>query len=92
MTADDRVGIGVGLLVLGLAGGAIFLFQVLPADPQLPSWLDYRFFHSFLRALPHRDRVLPEAIFDAALGVIGLVGAACFFFLGLTSADRPSEK
>lgn len=69
MTADDKCGIGSGLLALGLAGGVIFLTQYLPGG-----------LFGF-----HREMVTVEAVFDAVLFVIGLPAGLYLFVKGAKS-------
>ncbi|MGA2068193.1 MAG: hypothetical protein ABSG86_24690 [Thermoguttaceae bacterium] len=65
MTADDRCGLGAGLLALGLFGGFAFLSQ-LPED--------------VLAFLPHREMFKPEAVLDALFFVCGVPAAIWLFF------------
>ena len=69
MTADDKCGIGSGLLALGLAAGMIFLAQYLPNG-----------LFGF-----HREMVNAEAAFDAIVFVIGFPAGLYLFFKGATS-------
>ena len=68
MTADDKCGIGAGLLALGLAAGLILLSQLLPANA--------------LTFLPHREMVKAEAVFDAILLIFALPAGIFFFIQG----------
>jgi hypothetical protein len=67
MTTDDKFGLGVGCLALGLAAGAIFLAQYLSGG--------------FL-GLAHRDLVVPEAAFDVILFLVGVPVGIYFFYQG----------
>ena len=53
MSNDDKLGIGAALLALGLAAGVILMAQFLPKE--------------VLPFLPHRELIVPEAIFDGIL-------------------------
>jgi len=75
MTTDDKFGLGVGALALGLAAGAIFLAQFLP--------------NGFL-LLPHRDLVLPEAIFDVVVCALGIPAGIVLFYKGIRSESQDS--
>ena len=80
MSTDDKFGIGAGLMALGLAAGVILLAQFLPPD--------------VLKFLPHRERVVPEAIFDGIVCVLALPAGIYFFVLGDVSGskDQPSDE
>jgi len=75
MTTDDKFGLGVGSLALGLAGGLIFLAQYLPSG---------------LLGLSHRDLLMPEAIFDVILCVVGVPVGIYFFYQG-ARAEKQDE-
>ena len=77
MSTDDKFGIGAGLLALGLAAGVILLGQWLPAD--------------VLSFLPHREMVVPEAIFDGILCALALPAGIYFFILGTLSGSKDEE-
>jgi len=78
MSTDDKFGIGAGLMALGLAAGLILLAQFLPAD--------------VLTFLPHRERVVPEAIFDAIVCALALPAGIYFFVLGTLSGSKDQES
>ena len=44
-----------------------------------------------ISALPHRDKVVPEAIFDAILCILALPAGICFFVLGTLSGSKESD-
>jgi hypothetical protein len=75
MTADDKLGLGVGALALGLAGGIILLAQLLPGGFLL---------------LPHRELVMPEAIFDGIVFFLGVPAGIYLFYQGIRSQPRNS--
>ena len=77
MTADDKCGIGSGLTALGLAAGAILLAQLL---------------HNGLIVLPHRELVVPEAIFDAVVCVACLPAGIYLLYKGIRSDNGADEK
>ena len=76
MTANDKCGVGAGLLALGLAGGLILLAQYSPD----------------LFDLPQRDFVKAEAIFDAVLLITGLPAGIYFLYKGAVSGNGTSKK
>jgi len=80
MSTDDKFGIAAGLLALGLAAGVILLAQLL--SPEV------------LYFLPHRQLVLPEAIFDGIVCALALPAGIYFFLLGISSGskDRDSDQ
>ncbi len=78
MSTDDKFGIGAGLMALGLAAGVILLAQFLPAD--------------VLTFLPHRERVVPEAIFDGIVCTLALPAGIYFFVLGTLSGSKDQES
>ena len=83
MTADDKCGIGAGLLALGLAGGIILLAQLLPNDlPLLPFGL---------LSLPHRELVTVEAIFDGVLAVTCLPSGIYLLYRGAIAGKDEGE-
>lgn len=75
MNANDKCGMGAGLLALGLAGGIILLAQLLPDG---------------LPMLPHREMVKPEAIFDGILFAIGFPAGVYLLYKGAT-AKEPAD-
>ena len=77
MTADDKCGMGAGLLALGLAAGFIFLCQ-LPAD--------------VLTFLPHREMSNPEAVFDAVLFLLAVPAGAFFFWKGASAEPEEGPR
>ena len=77
MSTDDKFGIGAGLTALGLAAGVILLAQFLPPD--------------VLTFLPHRDKIVAEAIFDGVVCVLALPAGIYFFILGITSDSEEKE-
>ena len=78
MSTDDKFGIGAGLMALGLAAGVILLAQFLPPD--------------VLTFLPHRELVVPEAIFDGIVCVLALPAGIYFFVLGTLSDSKDQES
>ncbi len=80
MSTDDKFGIGAGLLALGLAAGVILFAQVTPPD--------------VLSFLPHRQLVVPEAIFDGIVCVLALPAGIYFFVAGTLSGseDKGSDQ
>jgi hypothetical protein len=82
MTADDKCGLGAGLLALGLAAGFIFLCQLHGT-----AW-DNRLLHWVLEFLPHREMVKPEAVFDAVLFVLAVPAGAYFFWKGAAATPE----
>jgi hypothetical protein len=79
MSNDDKYGVGAGLLALGLAAGLILLMQ-LPPD--------------VLSFLPHRERNIPEAVFDGIICVLALPAGIFFFVSAVLSgpAEQEAEK
>ena len=78
MSTDDKFGIGAGLLALGLAAGAILLAQLLSPDA--------------LPLLPHRQLILPEAIFDGIVCALALPTGIYFFVLGTLSGSEDQKS
>ena len=78
MSTDDKFGMGAGLLALGLAAGAILLAQLLPPD--------------VLPFLPHRQPVVPEAIFDGIVCALALPTGIYFFISGILSGSEDQES
>ena len=76
MSNDDKLGIGA-LLALGLAAGVILMAQFLPKE--------------VLPFLPHRELIVPEAIFDGILCVLALP-AGIYFFAMATILGSPDEE
>jgi hypothetical protein len=66
MTTDDKFGLGVGCLALGLAAGWILLAQLVPGG--------------FLGL--SRDLLMPEAIFDGIVCVLGIPAGIYFLYQG----------
>jgi hypothetical protein len=108
MSTDDKYGIGAGLLALGLAAGIILLGQLTfnkkaedamtkaatdahdSGKPQTdtadqPSLL--------YRIIPHRELVIPEAVFDGIVCALALPAGIFFFASALASRspDREAE-
>ena len=78
MSTDDKFGMGAGLMALGLAAGVILLAQFLPPD--------------VLAFLPHREKVVPEAIFDGIVCALALPAGIYFFVLGILSGPNDQES
>ena len=78
MSTDEKFGIAAGLLALGLAAGVILLAQLL--SPEV------------LYFLPHRQLVLPEAIFDGIVCALALPTGIYFFILGILSGSEDQES
>ncbi len=73
MSTDDRLGLGVGALALGLAAGVILLAQWLPNG-----------IFGF-----HRDLVTAEAVFDGILFALGVpVGIYLFYRAAVTKDPK----
>ena len=67
MSADDKLGLGVGSLAIGLAAGIILLLT-----------------------LPHRELVMPEAIYDGIVFFLGVPTGIYLFYQGIRSQTRKS--
>jgi hypothetical protein len=78
MSTDDKFGIGAGLMALGLSAGLMLLGQLLPAD--------------VLSFLPHRDKILWEAVFDGIVCTLALPSGIYFFILGTLSGSNDQES
>jgi len=78
MSTDDKFGIGAGLMALGLAAGVILFAQLSPPE--------------VLPFLPHRQLVVPEAIFDGIVCVLALPAGIYFFVLGTMSGSTDKES
>ena len=78
MSSDDKFGIGAGLMALGLAAGVILLAQKLPPD--------------VLTFLPHREMVVPEAIFDGILCVLALPAGIYYFVMGMAASSKENGE
>lgn len=76
MTANDKCGVGAGLLALGLAAGIILFAQFSPD----------------LFGIPTREVIKAEAIFDAVLLVTCLPAGIYFLYKGATSSDGTKQK
>jgi hypothetical protein len=77
MSADDKFGIGAGLLALGVAASIIALGQCLPPE--------------MLPFLPHREFVRLEFIFDCVVAALALPAGVFFFLIGILSGMESSE-
>ena len=78
MSTDDKFGIAAGLTALGLAAGVILLAQFLPQD--------------VLTFLPHREMVVPEAVFDGIVCALALPAGIYFFVLGALAGAQDEES
>ena len=76
MTANDKCGVGAGLLALGLAAGIILILQYWPDVFGIPS-------HEVFKA---------EAIFDAILLVACLPAGIYLLYKGAVSADEKTKQ
>jgi hypothetical protein len=99
MTADDKFGIGAGLVALGLAAG-IILFAQLHPDVFFPSTVKEAAAETSAKGeaatpaavleSPHRGLVVPEAICDGIVCVLALPAGIFFFWLGAQAQkDEP---
>jgi hypothetical protein len=76
MTANDKCGVGAGLLALGLAGGIILVMQYMPD----------------MFGLPTREVITVEAVFDAILLVTCLPAGIYLLYKGAFSGDGTKQK
>ena len=107
MSTDDKYGIGAGLLALGLAAGVILLGQLTfskkaeeamskaataAADSGKGPQADAADQPSLLyRIIPHRELVMPEAIFDGIVCLLALPAGIFFFASALASRSQEPE-